>query len=66
MITDAERIEIMEAYRAILAARQKFAAVEPIMTNSLVPTGSRLRILECLRCLEKAEETAAILAETFG
>lgn len=63
MLTDTEKIDLVEAFNAVHAAREKFAILYTLILTETVIEAQRRRMASMLRDLERAEETALLFVD---
>lgn len=63
MLTDSEKIDLLEAFHALHAAREKFAMLFALLLAETIIEAQRRRIAGMLRDLERSEETAQLFVD---
>lgn len=65
MLNDVEKIELLEAFQAVHAAREKFLMLAALILAETIISGQRTRLDGMLRDLERSEETAQLFVDKF-
>lgn len=63
MLNDVEKIELLEAFQAVHAAREKFRMLAALILAETIISGQRTRLDGMLRDLERSEETAQLFVD---